>query len=641
MHHEILVCHRRTTDEEIELFIHRATHPLSDPPEPYTLVYPEHLHTSKQAFVRKLISAVPQISALAILVSSPSSPFFNISPHPLLLPPLSSALLQSILAKHAANLQINVKVVTSQRPGEGKTKYIKNATKDSAPITFYSSTDLAQVVRNLNETNGTSLYLAISSPSSFDSHPAVATWAEIDQFLFCLVILGIVTDCHNNIFFTKFGTQVLIEASNGSSSSPPDLRGTFLSLLPPQRVAPPNPASLYGSLSSTWPTTFGVQLKMDSKQHPIETLCAAKFLTTAIQKLGNSQGFTKQQAQFKQLVQKQLLEFVEYYFFQKGTKQVQVVNHPLISIGYDKDTKFRVISTAISTTIHKKGLPHYPLASKTLDELTSFLHILFSKKLPLDPHFVLTSDNLLKLALLRVLISSEIPVIFMGETGSGKTKLVECFGKVSEIPVYTLDMHGGIGEVEIIEFINRVQQKSTGAAILFFDEINTSPAVELMKEIVCDRSCRGVKLQGHFQVLAACNPLVPLAPSVATPGTLLPFLVSGQNSSLKYNVRPIHATLQKYVWDFGVVDNNLELECIHAFFLLFSNFLLSSSSLPATFLFTPLPLLPFRHLMLKRGSTSQALHSRTESGSTSLPPSPLSPSLPSPTVPSPSPPSFF
>jgi hypothetical protein len=48
-------------------------------------------------------------------------------------------------------------------------------------------------------------------------------------------------------------------------------------------------------------------------------------------------------------------------------------------------------------------------------------------------------------------------------------------------------------------------------AILFFDEINTSPAGELIKELVCDRSCRGVSLAKNFQVLAACNPYVELS----------------------------------------------------------------------------------------------------------------------------------
>ena len=42
--------------------------------------------------------------------------------------------------------------------------------------------------------------------------------------------------------------------------------------------------------------------------------------------------------------------------------------------------------------------------------------------------------------------------------------------------------------------------------ILFFDEANTTEYIDLIKEIMCDRTLHGRKIHPGVRVVAACNP---------------------------------------------------------------------------------------------------------------------------------------
>lgn len=42
--------------------------------------------------------------------------------------------------------------------------------------------------------------------------------------------------------------------------------------------------------------------------------------------------------------------------------------------------------------------------------------------------------------------------------------------------------------------------------VLFFDEANTTDSVDLIKEIMCDRTLYGRSIHKDVQVVAACNP---------------------------------------------------------------------------------------------------------------------------------------
>ena len=73
-------------------------------------------------------------------------------------------------------------------------------------------------------------------------------------------------------------------------------------------------------------------------------------------------------------------------------------------------------------------------------------------------------------------------------------------------------MHGGITESDIIKFIENAEEKAKINkqhkldTVVFFDEANTTDAIGLIKEIMCDRQLRGRPISRDLKFIAACNP---------------------------------------------------------------------------------------------------------------------------------------
>jgi MoxR-like ATPase len=104
---------------------------------------------------------------------------------------------------------------------------------------------------------------------------------------------------------------------------------------------------------------------------------------------------------------------------------------------------------------------------------------------------VFTLDNFMKLVLIFLRVRCNLPIILMGETGVGKTSLVDYLSKVIDADYMTLNIHAGITDDEIIRFMNAVQAKAKEyyaqrrrdavsnqvhikKVMVFFDEINTN-----------------------------------------------------------------------------------------------------------------------------------------------------------------------
>ena len=58
---------------------------------------------------------------------------------------------------------------------------------------------------------------------------------------------------------------------------------------------------------------------------------------------------------------------------------------------------------------------------------------------------------------------------------------------------------------------------------MFFDEANTSDAIELIKEIMCDRRLNGETIQEGVKFIAACNPYKRYLHSYSTPSIVTSF----------------------------------------------------------------------------------------------------------------------
>ena len=75
-----------------------------------------------------------------------------------------------------------------------------------------------------------------------------------------------------------------------------------------------------------------------------------------------------------------------------------------------------------------------------------------------------------------------------------------------------MQVHGGLPENDITKFVNKAEEaacinrKHDVDTVLFFDEANTTEAVGLIKEIMCDRRLHGKPIDEGIKVIAACNP---------------------------------------------------------------------------------------------------------------------------------------
>ena len=138
-----------------------------------------------------------------------------------------------------------------------------------------------------------------------------------------------------------------------------------------------------------------------------------------------------------------------------------------------------------------------------------------------------------------ILNRCNIPVVIMGETGCGKTRLIRFMcdlaaqGSKSEekttnmlimkvhfhsffvilLIVLTIKVHGGITESDITKKVLEAEAIAADNkeaykldTVLFFDEANTTDAIDLIKEVMCDRRLNGRRISDDVKFIAACNP---------------------------------------------------------------------------------------------------------------------------------------
>ena len=200
-----------------------------------------------------------------------------------------------------------------------------------------------------------------------------------------------------------------------------------------------------------------------------------------------------------------------------------------------------------------------------------------------DPSYVLTIDNLKKILAIHMRFRCNIPVIIMGETGCGKTRLVYYMCQLQSQQIQRsnmriLKMHGGTTDQDIIEELNESIKLARGNAlhdidtVLFFDEANTSHSIGLIKEILCDRRVNGIAIPGNIrlQFVAACNPyrrrsgemldklMTAGLGSVSTRGKVTEKFGKIPLRELVYRVVELPQSLLPLVWDFGQLNREVE-----------------------------------------------------------------------------------
>ncbi|KAM6344814.1 E3 ubiquitin-protein ligase RNF213 isoform 2-T4 [Alca torda] len=201
-----------------------------------------------------------------------------------------------------------------------------------------------------------------------------------------------------------------------------------------------------------------------------------------------------------------------------------------------------------------------------------------------DETYELTTDNMLKILAIEMRFRCNIPVVIMGETGCGKTRLINFLCKLrrSFIEVENMKLvkvHGGttaemiyarIKEAEALAKTNK--EKHGLDTVLFFDEANTTEAVSSIKEVLCDRTVQGKPLVScsGLQIIAACNPYRKHTPKMIQRLELagLGYRVKADETKdklgsiplrqLVYRVHALPPSMIPLVWDFGQLNNLTE-----------------------------------------------------------------------------------
>ncbi|ETO22356.1 hypothetical protein RFI_14844, partial [Reticulomyxa filosa] len=179
--------------------------------------------------------------------------------------------------------------------------------------------------------------------------------------------------------------------------------------------------------------------------------------------------------------------------------------------------------------------------------------------------YTLTFDNILKIVAIFFRIKAGIPVLIMGETGCGKTKLLKYMSIVLGITMKSIDVHGGYGVKQLQQDLEEPladATKNTGKThLIFLDEINTSPDIGAFKEVVCDHSLKGKQFPDNIVIIAALNPYRKRQRSDKEKdedkqdnrNRTKYYLddLDKEMDELVYRVFPLPRSLQTYVWNFG------------------------------------------------------------------------------------------
>ena len=176
-------------------------------------------------------------------------------------------------------------------------------------------------------------------------------------------------------------------------------------------------------------------------------------------------------------------------------------------------------------------------------------------------NYIFVSDNFIKMVRILLNIEAKIPVILMGETGVGKTKLLEMLAALygnGKPKWHKLQIHAGITDQKIVRFIDnlnnlyKAQEKNGEKIWIFFDEINTCNSLGLISEIMCNHTYLGKKINDNFVFLAACNPYRVITKKMKESG-LVYYNLKDKNKldNLVYTVNPLPHSLLNFIFDFG------------------------------------------------------------------------------------------
>ena len=202
-----------------------------------------------------------------------------------------------------------------------------------------------------------------------------------------------------------------------------------------------------------------------------------------------------------------------------------------------------------------------------------------------------TVDNFVKMVLIYLRIRANVPLILLGETGCGKTSLIEALFLflADRYKLIKFNIHSGLSYHEISKFFEdndlftrksaldelkkllnkEKKEEKEKNVILFLDEINTTNSLNLLCEIFVRHSFLGHPLKPNIFVIAACNPYRLMLSDTEEIGYINKKMHRVRN--LVYTVNPLPLCLINYVFDFGNVKDEDEKKYIRKFVNTFLN----------------------------------------------------------------------